>query len=181
MSKPTVEQLRADIMQRPIASNASNTKVTEQKSEIVSKCFVDVVAKPIDWLWPNFIARGRLTVIGGHPGLGKSQLTANIAAIVSTGGEWPVNGGQAVKGDCLFLGAEDDPADTVKPRLMAAGADLSCTHILESVREAKVGDSGVCRTFCFTKDMDRLDKEIESRKGRVAVVFIDPISAYLGA
>ncbi len=184
MSKPTLEQLtNAAIVHRPgaDASNGKRLKLPVPKSGIISQCFEDIQAVPIDWLWPNLIARGKLTIIAGNPGLGKSQITASIAAIVSAEGKWPVSGIQSRKGHCLFLSAEDDPADTLKPRLIAAGADLLCTHVIEAVSMGMNGSGKEGkRAFCFTKDMERLDQEIACR-GNVAVVFIDPITAYLGA
>jgi RecA-family ATPase len=63
-------------------------------------------------------------MLAGHPGLGKSQLTASIAAIVTTGGVWPVDKTRCERGNVVFFSAEDDAEDTIRPRLEAAGADL---------------------------------------------------------
>lgn len=101
------------------------------KDEINSECMADMVAKPISWLWPKLVARGKVTIIAGNPGLGKSQVTAYLAAIITTGGVWPITGAQSSQGQVAFLNAEDDPADTLKPRLEAAGANLSRVHFPE--------------------------------------------------
>src|SRR5262245_57237624 len=58
---------------------------------ILSRRVADITAKPIHWLWPGRIARGRPSMIVGNPGLGKSQITASLAAIVTNGGQWPVD------------------------------------------------------------------------------------------
>ena len=81
----------------------------------------EVKPEPINWLWPGRIAKGKITFIAGLPGLGKSQVTVSIAAIVSSGGIWPVDEMPADVGNVLILSAEDGIADTIKPRLLAAG------------------------------------------------------------
>jgi hypothetical protein len=88
---------------------------------LATRCLSDVEAKPVDWLWPGRIARGKLTIIAGNPGLGKSQITASIAAVVANGGCWPAGRDKCEPGDVIFLSAEDDPADTLRPRLAARG------------------------------------------------------------
>ena len=94
----------------------------------------DVTLEPINWLWPGRIAKGKISLIAGHPGLGKSQVTISIAATVSTGGLWPVDNVPAEVGNVVFLSAEDDIADTLKPRLLASGADTERIQVIESVR-----------------------------------------------
>lgn len=139
----------------------------------------DIQAKPIRWLWPGRIARGKVSMIAGNPGLGKSQLTASLAAIVTTGGRWPVDGGRCDRGSVIFLSAEDDAADTIKPRLMAAGADASRCYMLDAIRETDSDGLPHVRSFSLQKDVDRLGALLETL-GEVAMVVIDPISAYLG-
>jgi AAA domain len=75
-----------------------------------------VEKQPIKWLWPSRVALGKVTMIAGHPGLGKSQLTTFLAAQVTNGGRWPAGEGRAPKGSVLMLSAEDDVADTIRPR-----------------------------------------------------------------
>lgn len=93
----------------------------------------EIEAKPVCWLWPGRIARGKLTIIAGNPGLGKSQITASLAAVVTTGGRWPVDRHPSKASDVIFLTAEDDVADTLRPRLEAAGADVRRVHFVEGV------------------------------------------------
>src|SRR5579862_3079664 len=140
----------------------------------------DIEAQPVSWLWPRRIARGKTTIIAGNPGLGKSQITASIAAIVTTGGRWPVDRSHCEPGDVLFLTAEDDPADTLRPRLEAAGADLTRVHVIDGVIRGYTGDgSGKSRAFSLENDLQALGAKL-NELGNVAVVMIDPISAYLG-
>jgi putative DNA primase/helicase len=77
-----------------------------------------------DWLWPNVIACGDLTLLGGAPGMGKSQVAIYAAATVSRGGTWQ-NGSQAQRGSVILCETEDRPGQALRPRLEAAGADLA--------------------------------------------------------
>lgn len=72
-------------------------------------------------------------MIAGNPGLGKSLVTVDMAATVSMGGLWPVDRQCCEVGNVIILSAEDDPLDTIRPRLEAAGADLSKVYILDAV------------------------------------------------
>ena len=83
----------------------------------------DVVEQPLDWLWPNVAERGEYTVIGGLPGAGKSTIVTDIAAIVSSGGQWP-DGSPAQPGACILFELEDRRDSVTKPRLRAAGANF---------------------------------------------------------
>jgi hypothetical protein len=83
-----------------------------------------VKMKAVNWLWPNRFAIGKLGLIVGLPDEGKGQVLADIAARVTCAAEWPCGEGIAPLGNVIMLTAEDDPADTVVPRLVAAGADL---------------------------------------------------------
>src|SRR5207249_2537482 len=99
----------------------------------VLRCFSDIAPKPLRWLWPGRIPLAKLTLLVGDPGLGKSLLTADAASRVTRGEAFP-DGALCESGSVIFLSAEDDPADTIRPRLDAAGADVSRVHVLEAVR-----------------------------------------------
>lgn len=134
---------------------------------------------PIRWLWPSRIACGKVTLIGGDPGLGKSQITAALAGIITRGGVWPVDGTQCEPGAVLFLTAEDDAADTLKPRLEAVGADFRHCHILDGIQD--VDETGALRSrgFNLKTDLVRLASLVHEI-GNVRLLVIDPITAYLG-
>lgn len=136
----------------------------------------DVEPVAIEWLWPRRFAVGKLGLIAGHPDEGKSQITCFMAATVSTGGKWP-DGGVAKEGKTIFLSAEDDVADTINPRLQAAGADLTKCIIVNALVKEKGAKQK--RMFNLGDDLERLTGIIE-REGDVRLVVIDPISAYLG-
>jgi hypothetical protein len=151
-----------------------------QAGSLITQSFKEVEMKPISWLWQGRIARGKVNLIAGNPGLGKSQLTAGIAAVVSTGGRWPVDRIQATPGNVIFLSAEDDPGDTMRPRLEAAGANLARVHFARGVIAGYTGEGRqIERLFCLGRDLEALARAIQEI-GSVAMVVIDPVTAYLG-
>jgi hypothetical protein len=91
---------------------------------LISQRASDGEPEKIDWVWSGRIARGKHTTIAGDPGTGKSQVMLSIAAAATTGGAWPCSEGRAPLGNVVILAAEDGVADTIIPRLIAAGADL---------------------------------------------------------
>lgn len=145
----------------------------------ITRCMADVVAQPINWLWKGRIAKGKVTMIAGDPGLGKSQLTAALAACVSSGLSWPVDLNECDKGNVILLNAEDDAADTIRPRLDAANADVQCIHVLDAISTLGMDGRREERTFSLAKDIDAIGV-VAKQIGGVALIVIDPISAYLG-
>ena len=93
-------------------------------------CLADVEPREVKWLWSGRIPLGRITLLVGRPGEGKSFLTTDIAARVTTGSPWPDGRGNAPKGSVIIISAEDDPADTIRPRLDAHHADARRVHLL---------------------------------------------------
>ena len=149
-----------------------------KKPRLVTVRASDIQPEKIQWLWPNRLAVGKISLIAGNPGLGKSQLTVHIAAQVTTGGRWPNGEGEAPYGSVVILSAEDDPADTLVPRLIAAGADLSRVHIVEAMK-VPMGNSELERQFNLADDIQVLCDALD-QIGDVRVVVIDPVTAYLG-
>lgn len=142
-------------------------------------CLADVEPVPINWLWPERIARGKLTLISGDPGLGKSLISVALASAVSNGARWPVGGGIAPRGSVIMLSDEDAVADTIRPRLDAAGANCSKIHALQMVQEITEDGETIKRGFSLATDIERLAVQVE-KLGDVALIEIDPVSAYLG-
>jgi hypothetical protein len=173
----TVEELSARVDAVPVWSPAVvEAERSPRGARLVMQRASDIEARPIDWLWPERIAIGKLTMFAGEPGLGKSQIGACLAAAVTTGGHWPNGEGRAALGSVIILSAEDDAADTIIPRLMAAGADLSRVHIISAV----TADDGTGRRmFNLQTDLAALERAI-AHIGDVRLVEIDPVSSYLG-
>jgi hypothetical protein len=125
----------------------------------------DVAPEPVEWLWEPYIPKGKLTSIEGDPGVGKSWLTMALAAQISRGEKLPGVKQTAEPASVLLLTAEDGAADTIRPRLDAAGADVDRVHAITA-------------PLSFDKaGAATLKREIEAV--RPALVIIDPIVAYL--
>lgn len=145
----------------------------------VTVCLAEIRPEPIHWLWPGRIALGKVTLIAGDPGLGKSLVTIAMAAHVSTGREWPVDGTPCPAGDVVIISAEDDLADTIRPRLDAAGADPSRIHCIKAIREFDTEtDQVTARSLSLRKDLAHIDAELDALPN-CRLLIIDPISAYL--
>lgn len=148
----------------------------QAKRRLIAHRASELEPEKLGWIWPGRIPVGKLVLLGGPPGLGKSQLTAFMSATVSNGGHWPCGEGHAPKGDVIFMSAEDGLADTIIPRLMAAGADRERLHI---VTAATKPDGTGRKTFSLKTDVDLLE-EMAKRIGTVRLIIVDPISAYMG-
>ena len=140
-------------------------------------CMDDVEMKPIDWLWYERIALGKVTVVAGQPGLGKSQITAMLCANITGKIPFP-DGQQAPLGDALILSAEDDPSDTIKPRLIAAGADLKRCHFFNGIKTKSSGRDAT-RLFDLSADAESLERILQDNP-EIIMMIIDPVSAYQG-
>ena len=158
----------------PVVANVVTSPPAKRR--LISHRASDIQPERLEWVWPGRIARGKAALLGGPPGLGKSQVTVNIAATVSTGADWPCNEGRAPQGDVVILSAEDGIADTIVPRLIAAGADTGCIHIVAAA--TKLDGTGR-KTFSLKTDVDLLE-EMSREIGTVRLIIIDPISAYMG-
>lgn len=161
---------------RSLAAQSNPPPITS--SPILTR-LADVQSVPIEWLWPGRFALGKLSLISGDPGLGKSLVTVTMAAAISKGYPWPVDGVPAPIGDVILLSAEDDPADTIRPRLDAAGADTGRIHILEAVREIGADGKQTERMFSLQNDLAQLESSLSSLP-ECRLIVVDPISAYLG-
>jgi hypothetical protein len=131
--------------------------------------------RAITWVWKHRFAVGALGLIGGLPDKGKGLISADIIARCTTGSEWPCNEGNAPKGNVIWFTAEDSIENTVKPRLVAAGADLDRVEIAQMVDEQNKP-----RMFNLATDLPLLEQKI-AEIGDVVLIVIDPVSAYLGA
>lgn len=161
----------------PVVSEVPEAKRAEKpKRRLISHRASDLEPEKLIWIWPGRIPEGKLVLLGGPPGLGKSQLTAFMSAAVSNGSHWPCGEGHAPQGDVIFMSAEDGIQDTIIPRLMAAGADRERVHIVSAATKP---DGTGRKTFSLKTDVDLLE-EMAKRIGTVRLIIVDPISAYMG-
>lgn len=139
----------------------------------------DVEPERVEWLWPGRVPCGMITLLDGDPSLGKSTITIDLAARVTTGRPMPLTAADDSKpgiiGDVVILTAEDHLAATVRPRLDAAGADVRRVHALTGV--ARPGDPDAPPVL--PTDVAELETVIRDNKARL--VIIDPLMAFLGA
>jgi RecA-family ATPase len=124
--------------------------------------------EPIQWLWEGWMASGKLHILAGPPGTGKTTVATAFAAILSKGGIWP-DGTSAPSGNVLIWSGEDDPKDTLVPRLIASGGDLTRVFFV-----GDVVDHGMKRCFDPAIHMEPLMEAIQ-QIGGIRLLVIDPI------
>lgn len=174
----------------------------ERAAEIIGAVrLTSLTKRPVDWLWPERIPIGKVTLLVGDPGLGKSLVALDIAARVSTGKPWPdqergqepgsqsedlehaatqtlaPNSSFLAPSSVLLLNAEDDLSDTVLPRLEALGADCDRIVAIPSFLGSS-RDGSVPRDHELRRDLARLRSLLDTLPD-CRLIVIDPISAYL--
>jgi hypothetical protein len=138
----------------------------------------DVEARELEPLWPGVLWVGKPTLLVGDPGLSKSTMVCDVLARVTRHREWPCGVTKTIDGDVLMLSAEDDVADTLRPRLEAAGADLGRVHFLESII---TGDGRTAQRHTWPSLVEHIGALAEWLTSRPAVrlLVVDPLAAYL--
>jgi putative DNA primase/helicase len=171
-----IQKLADYVGSKPAGFNGQRPQ--ETSAEVQLESFHDVRAESVRWLWARRIPLGKLTIFAGDPGKGKSLITVDVAARLSRGATFP-DGARCEVGDTIFLSAEDDAADTIRPRLDAAGADVRRVHRVKAVR-VTLGD-GTTGESCFSmeRDLERLESAI-AEISTTRLLVIDPVSAYMG-
>ncbi len=125
--------------------------------------------EPISWLWSGWLAHGKLHILAGAPGCGKTTIALAFAATVTAGDSWP-DKTRANRGNVLIWSGEDDPNDTLLPRLLAMGADRTRIYFVGGVSTGE----GQRRPFDPARDMDSLSDE--ARKiGDISLILVDPV------
>lgn len=128
----------------------------------------DIKPKPILWLWKDWLAAGKLHILGGAPGTGKTTISLALASVVSSGGVWP-DGSQSMVGNVVIWSGEDDHSDTLILRLIQAGADLNRIFFITGIKTGKVK-----RFFDPAIDMEPLLRKLQEI-GAVHLLIIDPV------
>lgn len=128
----------------------------------------DLHPEPIAWLWRDWLALGKLHILAGAPGTGKTTIALALAATVTMGGRWP-DGSRCEVGNVLVWSGEDDAADTLLPRLLAAGADRSRCYFITGARIA-----GEPKAFDPARDLVAL-AEAARQIGGVRLLIVDPV------
>lgn len=143
-------KLRASIVAKNCKTTVPQAAPVKRSVELVR--MAEVVEKPITWLWTGYVPLGKLTLLAGAGGTGKSTLVFSIASIVTTAGTWPDATRCNVSGNALIWSSEDDPADVIEPRLLAINADTRRVGTIRAVKTLADGEI----PFDPARDMDAL-------------------------
>lgn len=150
-------------------------------SQLIARRICDVEREQLSWLWPGRIPLGKLTLLAGDPGLGKSLVSLDLAARVSRGMPWPdLPLVEQPIGEVLLFSAEDDVGDTISHRLDHAGADDTKIVAIEGVQvSGSIGDQPKRMYFSLEHHLPQLEQAL-AEWPNVRLVVVDPISAYCG-
>jgi len=142
-----------------------------QRGERVVKirCGADIKPLPITWLWPGWVPAGKLTILAGAAGTGKTTLALALAGVITTGGRWPDGSECKGVGNVLIWSSEDVADDTLVPRLIASGADLARCHFIEGIAQ-----DGESVPFDPSQDIPDLRRAVDAIGG-VSLLLVDPI------
>lgn len=140
-----------------------------QGTQVLLTCGTDLNPEPIRWLWKDWLALGKLHILAGAPGQGKTTLALTMGATITIGGAWP-DGSQCEAGNILIWSGEDDPGDTLLPRLLAAGAERSRCYFIEGART----EDGEVQPFDPARDLSGLLQAIQ-HIGGIRLLVIDPV------
>ena len=141
-------------------------KVPETEELVPMLCYEDIEQTSVEWLWFPYIPFGKLTIVQGNPGEGKTYFAMMLTAACTNGKLFP-NMEDIEPFNVIYQTAEDGMGDTIKPRLVEAGANLSKVMVIDDSEEA------------LTLSDDRIEKAV--RQNHVRLVIIDPVQAFIGA
>lgn len=171
----TKEQFDKTVAAAPdgIPAGWTETREAEDENGLQFACFADIEEQPLEWLWPNRLPIGTVSLIVGNPNAGKTFVTCSIISLVTRGKHWPDCANTRKPGRVLFFGEEDSIKHILKPRIRANGGDCTLLHGFECVKKNGKEDH-----FSLTQHLELLERKLDEF-GDVALVVFDPITAYL--
>lgn len=161
-SSGTNESISVDFAKKRLTSTAEGLNIVMVKRIEVEKT---------QWLWNPYLPAGKLVILAGDPGMGKSTIALDLVARISAGRLLPT-GERSITGTCLVASAEDAPGDTIAPRLIAAEANLERVGIINGLRI-----EGEQEYLQFPRDFELLKTAITDKGARLLI--IDPLNAFL--
>jgi hypothetical protein len=176
-----MEKSDADALTRAIAAIDPDGEAPEQdawgahESGIKLVRASEIQEEPVEWLWSGRVPHGALTMFAGDPKVGKSLVTIQLTASVSSGNPLPCDCRAREPGQVILLSAEDDHARTISPRLRAAGAELGRIHLVQAV-ELQDGYEALPN---LQRDLAKI-ASVAARMDDLKLIIVDPVTAYLG-
>lgn len=172
-----VDQLSDQEIHSVLKGKSLEIKPTQVKSsaslQIVNMSTIR--AQAINWLWYGWLPLGKMTILAGAGGCGKTNLSLALIATITTGGDFPDGSKCTNVGKVLIYSTEDDPADTLLPRLMANGADISKIDIIAG----RINEKGENEPFDPSQDFPKIEQYIKANPD-VKLLMIDPIVSAVG-
>jgi putative DNA primase/helicase len=136
--------------------------------DVVLVCGSDLKPSPVHWLWKGWLALGKMHILAGPPGQGKTTLAVAMAATVTTGGHFP-DGSRSPVGNVLIWSGEDDPSDTLMPRLIACGGDPEKVFFITGTKSGKD-----LLPFNPARDIAKLHSAAQ-KIGGIKLLIVDPV------
>ena len=175
---------------KSVARYAPNAKApavgsNDGAAPLALKCrrLADITMAAQEWLWRGYLPKGKVIIFCGPPGVGKSSAAYDLAARVSMGSEFPCLAGDRAStapiGDVLIFTTENSPEQSLKPRLVAAGADLNRIHYVDGVVLRKADGENVETAFDLARYLTMLSAQLEQNR-EISLVVFDPIGSFLG-
>jgi hypothetical protein len=156
--------------------SASSVKIAAQsfnreplvEATVTTVQATDLTVKSIDWLWIGYLALRKLHILCGRPGCAKTTIALKLSASVTIGEGWP-DGSESEPGNVVIWSGEDDPADTLIPRLVLSSAEIDRVYFVHGTT-----DIDGSREFDPSTDIEPLRREIR-RIGNVKLLLVDPL------
>lgn len=153
----------------------SNSKLASEHpsyKKLILTLASEIQPEPINWIWKDWLAKGKLTILAGAGGAGKTTISLNIASAISTAGKFP-DDSQSKQGNVLIWSGEDDPEDVLVPRLIAANASLERIRFVTGTHSSN-GD----RSFDPHRDIAELRSAMRE-VGNISLLIIDPLVSFV--
>jgi putative DNA primase/helicase len=162
---------------RTINGDINGDTVESNSDPLVTRSAADYTMEEIHWMWNQKIPKGKIVLFTGKPDCGKSLCALDIAARVSTGKDFPDGSkNEYPPGKVLIAASEDEPADTIVPRLAAVGADLHNIRIIEGIRGQKDKRR---RILNLKHDIEILTKVLQANQD-TQLFILDPVTSFMG-